>query len=365
MLTPGAWLFGDALWPARLVNVLLGSLVVVLAAVLARRVAGPVAGWATAVVVGLYPPLLANDTVTLTEPLALALLLGTLLLIDDERWAWAGVTTGLVLLTRPNGYLVVLVFAAWVWRRVGPRRAAAFVGIAVLVLVPWLVRNKIQVDTFGPTTSDGFTLAAVYAPPAQAAGTFVDPVFSPAYDGWDDRFLQFDEHAWDRHLTRSALDGIRDHPRYVLTTVDRNVRGFFELDPDQNRWPELNDGRSWRMRTDALPAFYAVTALGLVGLAGRRRDDRVVVLAVLVAQFVGLSLLLVAPPRLRAPFDLACAIGVGLLVERGWRWWRGIGRSADVRDADLGSDRAEPSAPDRSIDPTDTVSRPTRSGAVR
>ncbi|MGL4299242.1 MAG: hypothetical protein ACRCW4_09190, partial [Candidatus Neomicrothrix subdominans] len=40
LLTPGHWLFGEALWPGRLLNVVLGSLVVVLAGVLATRVGG-------------------------------------------------------------------------------------------------------------------------------------------------------------------------------------------------------------------------------------------------------------------------------------------------------------------------------------
>jgi hypothetical protein len=33
------------------------------------------------------------------------------------------------------------------------------------------------------------------------------------------------------------------------------------------------------------------------------------------AQFVALSLVLVAPPRLRAPFDVLMCIGVGLLAQ--------------------------------------------------
>ena len=37
-------------------------------------------------------------------------------------------------------------------------------------------------------------------------------------------------------------------------------------------------------------------------------------LLAVVAQFVLLSLVLVAPPRLRAPFDLAMCLGAGLLV---------------------------------------------------
>lgn len=322
LLTPGSWLFDDALWPARLLNVVLGSLVVVLGGMLAARIGGRMAGWAAAAVLAVYPPLLANDTVTLTEPLALVLLAAALLLLDERRWVWAGLVTGLVLLTRPNGYLVVAILALWCWRRVDLRAAVGLTVIAGAVLAPWLVRNQLQVGTWRPTTSDGFTIAAIYAEPAQEAGTFIDPVFSPAYDGWEFRLAQFDEAEWNELLTETGMEAALDNPGYVWRTVRRNFRGYFELDPELNRYPERNDGRRWGVRQAALPAFYAVSILGLVGLAIRWRDERTVVLALLTAQFAVLSLVLVAPPRLRAPFDFAACIGVGLLAGALWDRWR-------------------------------------------
>jgi 4-amino-4-deoxy-L-arabinose transferase-like glycosyltransferase len=313
-LTPGALLFGDALWPARLLNLVIGCVVVVLAGVLTARIAGRTAGLVAALLVAVYPPLVANDTISLTEPLALALLLGVVLLLDDERWVWAGVGTGLILLTRPNGYLVLAILAVWAWRTLDLRRAAAFAGIAVLVFAPWLVRNQVQVGTWRPTTSDGFTMAAIYAQPAQDAGTFIDPAFSPAYDDDVHNFARFDEAEWNQLLTDEATRGVKDHPGYVWRTVRRNFRGYFELSPHLNRYPERNDGRNWHVRQASLPLFYVVAVVGLVGLFRVRRDPRTIVLVAITAQFVVLSLLLVAPPRLRAPFDLATCIGAGVVV---------------------------------------------------
>mgnify|MGYP003391313398 FL=1 len=85
LLTPGHWLFGEALWPGRLLNVVLGSLVVVLAGVLATRVGGRRSGHLAALIVMFSPPLLANDTITLTEPLALLLGLAAILLLRLAR----------------------------------------------------------------------------------------------------------------------------------------------------------------------------------------------------------------------------------------------------------------------------------------
>lgn len=314
LLTPSSWLFGHALWPGRLLSLVLGSLVVVLVGVVGAKVAGRTAGYVAAAVVALYPPLLANDTVTLTEPLALALVLGAVLLMDSQRWLWAGVLTGLLLLTRPNSFGVLAILAAWCWVRLDLRRAIGLASASVLVFAPWIVRNQIQVGTWHPNTSDGFTLAAVYAKPAQQAGTFVDPAFSPAFDSPEDRLLRFDEAAWNSALTRAGLRGIKGNPAYVGRTVRRNFRGYFEISAELNRYPERNDGRNMKFRDSTRPLYFLITILGLAGLALRWRDPRVRVLVLVAAQFVVLSLVLVAPPRLRAPFDLVCCLGVGIFA---------------------------------------------------
>lgn len=311
VLAPGTWLFGDAIWPLRLVNVGLGTVVAVLAGVLAASIGGRRAGFVTGLAVALYPPLLANDTITLTEPLALALLLGSIIAADRGRWAVSGLCVGLMLLTRPNGYLVVLIVAGWLVWRVGARRAAGFAAVAALCLLPWLVRNQAQVDTFRPVTSDGFTLAATYAPPAQARDGFVDPVRSPAY-GPEWQFLRFDEARWNDELTQYAWAGLRDDPSYVARVVARNAAAYFELAPWTSGFAERIDGRNPGFRAATLPLFYVVTAAGVAGLILRCRDQRVRVLILVAVQFTVLSMLTVAAPRLRAPFDLTCCIGLGL-----------------------------------------------------
>ena len=322
LLTPGHWLFGEALWPGRLLSVILGSTVVVLAGVLAARIGGRRAGYLAALVVMFSPPLLANDTITLTEPLALLLGLAAILLLDEGRYLQAGFVTGLLLLTRPNGYLVVAILALWVWRKLGPRAAVALVAVAACVLVPWLVRNRVQLGTWTLNTSDGFTLAAIYAQPAQAAGTFTDPVLSPAFSDPEVRLSQFNEGEWNALLTDRAIEGITSNPGYIPQVVGSNLPAFFEIDPSRSVVAQRIDGRRLGLLPLVRPLFVLTTILGLVGLARHWRDNRVRVIAAITAQYVVLSLLLVAPPRLRAPFDLACSIGLGLLLGwfADWRW---------------------------------------------
>ena len=305
----------DALWPARLLSVALGTAVVVLAANLARRIAGDRAALCAGLVVALYPPLLANDTVTLSEPLALLLILGIVLLMDDARWLWAALLAGALVLTRPNAYLVVALVVFVAFRRGGSKTALIAAAVVVAVVLPWSIRNAVQVGTPRLVTSDAFTLAAVFAPAAQQADGFVDPVFAPEYDGDLELHLsQFDEADWNDKLTDRALDGLRDNPGYVVENASRNVQQFFELTPGENDSPERIDGRHLDFRHATLPLFYLVTVTGVIGLWRSRSDQRVQWLALIVLQFALLSILILSPPRLRAPFDLACAIGAGLLL---------------------------------------------------
>ena len=320
-LVPAAFLT-HGLWTARLTNVLLGTAVVVLVYVIAGRIAGRAAGLAAGAIAAIYPPLLANDTVTLSEPLSLVLLFAIVLLVDDRRWVWAGVACGALMLTRPNAYLVVATVAVVALIKAGWRPAIRLLVVAALITVPWIIRNEIQVGTPELVTSDGFTLAAVFAEPAQNRNGFVDPVFDSAYaNDLDLKLSQFDESVWSNKLLHRAWDGVRSNPRYVITNARRNVADLLELS-GRNDGPERLDGRNIDFRHATLPLFYVVTVAGIAGLWLHRRDWRVRLLAVLAAEFAILMILILAPPRLRAPVDVICCIGVGLLVSSLWRRYR-------------------------------------------
>jgi len=318
LLAPGAWLAGDALWPARLLQAVIGSGTAVLAGVLAARVGGRRAGVIATALVAVYPPLLANDTVTLTEPLGLGLVLAALLLVDDERWVAAGLAGGLLLLTRPNAYLAIAVLAVWAARTIGWRRGLGLAAVAGLVLVPWLVRNQIQVGTWKSTTSDGFTMSAVYGLPAQRVGHFIDPTEAPEYHDDHHILARFDEAEWNDMLMDEAIEAVKANPGYVGDVLWENVGGYFELAPSLNTYPEVSDGRHMGFRRATLPLFWVVTIIGVTGIVTHRRHRLIQVTALLTAQFTVLSLLLVAPPRLRGPFDVMCCIGAGLALSHLW-----------------------------------------------
>jgi hypothetical protein len=96
--------------------------------------------------------------------------------------------------------------------------------------------------------------------------------------------------------------------------LGHGLANYFELRPDKNAGAEKDDGRNLTFRYATLPLFYVVTAMGLVGLWRTRRDRGAELLLLQAAYFTVLSLATIAVPRLRAPLDLAAAIGAGVLV---------------------------------------------------
>ena len=333
--------FGDDPVVGQVVNVLIGLVVVALTWELTRRLAGRHAALVAALLVAVFPPLVANDLVLLTEPLSLALLLWAALCLFDHRWLGAGIATGLLVLTRPSAQFLVLAFAAWLLWRVGWRKALAFLAVTALVVAPWIGRNWIRLGEPVLVTSNGFNMAAIYSPEAQASDGFVDPVYDDRFERY--RLMMADELDWSQEMQRYGLSGLRQDPLYVLRVVQRNALGWFELDPAQNEWAEERDGRDLDVRRATLWTFYLVTAVGWFGLVTRWRDPRVVLLMGTALYFTAGSLVLVSPPRLRAPFDLISCIGVGLAVA----WWSERRSRSD--DDPIGPEDAADAAPDADV----------------
>ncbi len=303
---------GAKLGAAQALNVALGTGVVVLAALLAWRMAGERAGVVTGLLAAVYPPLVFNDGLPLSEPLGLLLLAATVLLLIDRRAAWAGVTSGLLLLTRPSAQFFFVVLTMWLVWRLGWRRAARFVVCATLVVTPWLVRNWVRLGTPVLVTSNGFNLNAVYSPEAKATGGFVDGFFDP-------RFAELragirNEAKLDAALRRHALAELRRDPIHVVRIAPGGLQNILEPEPGRNDVALVNDGRNVELQALSVPFAWYVLVSGTAGLFVLRHRSGVGPLALAAVVFTVLSAVTVAAPRMRAPLDLACCIGVGGLV---------------------------------------------------
>ncbi|TMM13847.1 MAG: glycosyltransferase family 39 protein [Actinobacteria bacterium] len=336
----GFWyfVFGSSVGAGQALSVITGVAVVLLTERLGRRLGGPLAGLVAGLAVAVYVPLIADDATLLAESLSMVLLAGTLLLLVDRRPVLAGLTSGLLILTRPSAQGFAVVAALWLWWTVGWRRALYFLGVIALLFAGWVIRNEVQLGSPVTFTSNGFNLAAIYSKPAQQHGDFVNPIYDPRFR--DLRLIQFDEVRWNRSLTERGLDGLRDNPTYAFHVIDVNSRAWFEIFPNKGDSAERFDGRNISVRHWSLPEFYLFTIGGIAGLVVTWRQRHTILLIAVSLYFTAASLLLVAPPRVRAPFDLINCIGLGLLAA--WWWQRrhgvsGESSSEDTTDSTVGA----------------------------
>lgn len=169
---------------ARLVLALIGSLSVLFAYLIGRRLSGPAAGLLAAAAVAVYPALLEYQGMLMGEPLAATLLSGAVLAMfwagDSRptrlargRWLVPGLLLGALALVRPEylgialpvGLVVLVVDIGVDWRAAIGRTALLLAGVAVVV-APWTVRNAVALDRFVPVSTGGgqVLFAGAYMP---------------------------------------------------------------------------------------------------------------------------------------------------------------------------------------------------------
>jgi peptidoglycan/LPS O-acetylase OafA/YrhL/4-amino-4-deoxy-L-arabinose transferase-like glycosyltransferase len=227
---------GDSETAGRLFGALLGTLVVLLIGLIARRVWGPRVGLLAAALAAISPPLVFATASFISEALFLPLVLGFVHLVlrarDGERpslplAAAAGAVCGLAALTRFIGIALLALLVVALWQRRAGWRAlrapAAGIVAALVVMAPWTARNASAFHTFVPVaTEGGFSLYGTYNafsdgrkdPPANYQLPPYVPDAAPLFHraGWDEARI-------DAELGRRGRDYMLDHPGYVAEVV--------------------------------------------------------------------------------------------------------------------------------------------------
>jgi 4-amino-4-deoxy-L-arabinose transferase-like glycosyltransferase len=363
---------------ARVILALLGSLSVLFAYLLGRRLcrlltspgqrrahsASVVAGLIGAAAVAIYPALLEYQGMLMSEPLAATLLSGAILAIfwANERegavaWMLPGALLGATAMVRPEYLgvallLAVVIFARGVasgWQRALSQIAILLAGL-VLVVVPWTIRNIVALDRVVPISTGGgqVLFAGTYLPsdgdPEQVGAEVVarhPGLFDPA----DAERLRLEQI-----LARLAAASYPD----LKTDQALSRMGREQLWDDISEQPleyagflATKVGRIWShgprevMREPGWEIFHwAMVGFGLLGLcllAWRRRWEALV-LATAFLSITALSALLVASPRrVLVVLPLVAALaGVG----SAWLWTRPPtgSRAAESDPSGVGSD---------------------------
>jgi hypothetical protein len=308
-----------------IVGCALGALTVVLVGLVARRLAGDGAALAAAAIAALYPPLVMNDAVLLSEsltgPTIAAALLAALRLHErpnGRRALLLGLLIGLAALNRSEALLLVVLLGVPAALPTRSLRLAGLMCLATaLTIAPWVIRNA---DTFERstflTTGDGSVFR----------GANCDLSYHGRGTGsWDFRCLidarvPRDESILAARWRDDALDYASDHRGRVPAVVAARVARSFSLYPRPSRQVnelEFIEDRPRALLWVALAAYAAVVALAFVGAAAVR--DQLPALMVLLAP---VALVVIASAagygtwRFRQPAEVSFVVLAGIGVGR-------------------------------------------------
>ena len=331
-----------------LLQVGLSAGLVALTLLLGRALFDERVGWLAGTIAALYPAFIAHSHYLWSETLFAVAVVGALLAVIqvERRRSWliasvAGVAFGIATLTRETALPVAAVAAVWwVWTAAPAQRprarlqGALMLALAILVVIPWTVRNYRVLDRFVPVSTVGWFAAGegntLEHPnwlrpegPAQRA-------FHSAYYEITDEGERFD------FARRHTLDRIAaEQPTWILK---KTVRGLAQLwSPDAVLLYKLRRGAygevpAWIEPTATLASvltYAGVLVAGVLGIATARGNGRRLLPCLILGVVMALHVFANATARFRMPWmPLLIVYASYALIRgrslgrdlRGWRW---------------------------------------------
>ena len=303
-----------------------GAGTVVCAGLLGRHVGGPRVGLIAACGVAVYPVFVAMDGSLMSEP-PYALTVAACLVLafrmverpSFRRAALLGVAIGLAALVRGEalGLLVVLLVPVLLQVPRGRRLAYAgiVVGVTVVVIAPWSIRNSVKMDKpLLVSTEDGPVIAGANC--------------SFTYHGRDTGYWRSDclprgrRSRPDRNaayrserLRRAGLTYAGDHlGRLPAVLGVRLLRTFGIWQPRRHVF--FAEGRVLPGRSFAMVAVWIVLALGAAGAwTMRRRAGPLAILLAPVVLAVVTALIAFGYPRFRYAADVSLIVMGAVLID--------------------------------------------------
>jgi 4-amino-4-deoxy-L-arabinose transferase-like glycosyltransferase len=339
----------DALRPVLLLQIALGTLLVLATALLGRTLFGPREGFLAGLLAALYPTFIAYSHYLFSETLFAALvttgLVGVVYGAQRGGLALAAVTGlvfGAATLTREIALPVAGVCALWwvVVSRPGARRGAALRGAVLvvcagLIVVPWTLRNVAVLGRVVPVSTVGWM--------ATAEGNSLEDwqwldTSSPGRREFRREYMAIDgEMARADFARQRTFERIRaEQPLWLAEKLVRNVPLL--LSPDAFSFIKLRRGsygevspwtRGW-LRVATLGSYGVVFLAGVLGIAtspgGGRRTLALLVLAVAVSIHVFAN----ATPRFRMPWMPILMVFASHAALRGRGGWRELGAAGRI-----------------------------------
>jgi hypothetical protein len=328
------WASGHNYTAARLVQALLGGILVLAVAGATATFFDRRTAYLAALGTAFYPPLIYLSSVLYAEFLFAVLLSLEVLCLARwqvaQRLQWllgAAVLLGIGALCRPVLLAFVPLAAAYVWWRStdkrGALRAAGLVSGAVLVILPWTIRNTTLLGHVVPI-STGFGLHFWRGNNEMAWGDADDRHLMPLSPIWRARAIHLsgdrerqeleasarqldadlatmDEVERDRRLAAEGWRWLRRHPARFWVNTGRRLSTLYSAFTTTMTKNEMTNRQ---MELLAAGSFYPVLILGLVGVvAALRWNMASAVLHAIIAAMTLAYLPMTACTRFRLPID--------------------------------------------------------------
>jgi 4-amino-4-deoxy-L-arabinose transferase-like glycosyltransferase len=301
----------------RIVQAVLGGVLVWLVAWLAGRAAGPEAARAGGWLAAVYPPLVWTPAYVWSETLFSVLALATVAVLTLDRrrrvlYLAAGALAGLAVLTRPAMIFFLPLAALWLaWKR--EWRGVVLLSLAcALVIMPWTIRNAREYGRFVLVASEGgITFWTGNHPSAVGEGDLAaNPQLKRENVALRARHAGLTPEELEPIYYREALGFIREQPLAWAALMARKT--FYTIVPI---------GPSYRLHSAlyfgaSVVSYLAVLPFALMGLARLARAGRLPVPLLLLAASSFLVCLVFFPQeRFRIP-----VVDPTLLVTAA-AWW--------------------------------------------
>jgi tetratricopeptide (TPR) repeat protein len=333
------WISGGSLLAAKILQIILGAIAVVLIAETARLWAGERAAWATGVV-AILTGIFTFYEITLLQAaldaflvaLSLFLLVRALLSRRASTFAIAGLAFGVFALNRPNALLAavgltILILSTRRWQFL-----AAFATGLIIAIVPVSLRNLAVSGEPILIASHG-GLNFYIGNNATADGTYhLVPGITPSIEGQTRDSRRVAENAAGRHLSAAEVSGyfydrawswIRENPVSALRLFLRKIAYTLnnaDLALNHSYVYFSRDERS--MLSLLILGPWLLIPAGLLGLAIRLREETDRRAFAIWVSFVPLYIVSVAiffvSSRYRLPLLVPLCIGSGILTQEIW-----------------------------------------------
>jgi 4-amino-4-deoxy-L-arabinose transferase-like glycosyltransferase len=273
-------LFGDGLLVAPLLSALLGAAMAVLIHRIALSHLGSTRARIAGGVAALHPGLIAYCPLVMTEIPSAFLLVALLWTLQRFRGRWhaallGGVIIGVLTLVRPASLLLVPLVALSEARPLGRAalRSAVALGVALLVLAPWTIRNCVRMDGCAlVSTNGGWNLAIGAITTTGRFQTLRGKDGCPVVTGQVQQDDCWADVGWKK-IKEAPLAWLSLAPKKLSQTFDHESFAIeYMREADPGAWPEQRREAARGLLTTAHLALLALAALSVVAVPfGRLR----------------------------------------------------------------------------------------------